>query len=129
MRIDDKEFHKALKKIGTIKGTEWEDKAARQLLVLSRREVPFGPKTKRSHGGNLQKSGFVDRDKDGAFVAYTEEYAAYQHEGVRADGTFVVRNWTGGRKKKYLEDPLKQNLDKWRKMAIREYKKELKSKK
>lgn len=122
MRINDKEFQKALKKIGTIKGTEWEDKAARQLLVLSRREVPF-------RDSNLQKSGFTDRDEDGAFVAYNEEYAAYQHEGVRADGTFVVRNYNAGRKKKYLEDPLKQNLDKWRKLAVREYKKELKSKK
>lgn len=107
--------------MATVKGTEWEDKAASQLLVLSRREVPF-------RDSNLQKSGFSDRDKDGAFVAYTEKYAAYQHEGVRADGTYVVRNYNGGRKKKYLEDPLKQNMDKWRKLAIAEYKKEIKSK-
>lgn len=96
-------------------------KASAQLLVLSRRQVPFDD-------SDLSQSGFADKDSDGYFVAYTEEYAAYQHEGMRADGTHVVRNWSNGRKSKYLEDPLKENIDEWRDMAGDAMKEELRKK-
>lgn len=89
---------------------DWGRKASAQLLVLSRRQVPFME-------GGLQRSGFADDDAEGYFVAYNEEYAAYQHEGMRADGTHVVRNWNNGRKSKYLEDPMKENIREWLKMA------------
>lgn len=119
---------KNLKKLSSDKASDdWGQKASDQLLVLSRREVPFGIKrTERDNPGSLSQSGFSGKDREGYFVAYTEEYAAYQHEGMRADGSHVVRRWNNGRKSKYLEDPLKENLSEWRKLAGSEIKTELK---
>lgn len=111
---------KNLQKISSDKASDdWGQKASAQLLELSRREVPFDE-------GNLNRSGFNGKDSDGYFVAYTEEYAAYQHEGIRADGSRLVRNHKNGRKSKFLEDPLKENLYEWRKLGGSAIKTELK---
>lgn len=89
---------------------EWGKKASRQLLTLSRREVPFDQ-------SDLSKSGQADKDNVGYYTAYTKEYSAYQHEGMRADGSRIIRKYQNGRKSKYLEDPLKQNLTEWGKIG------------
>lgn len=60
--------------------------------------------------GQLQNSYGIDEEEEGYVVGYNKVYAAYQHEGVRADGTHVVKNYQKGRKGKYLEDPIKNNL-------------------
>lgn len=38
--------------------------------------------------------------------AEASAYAAYQHEGMRADGTHVIQNRPGGGQDKFLEGPL-----------------------
>lgn len=79
---------------------------ATEILRLSQIEVPHDQ-------GNLQNSGQIDPGDDEfeQIVGYNTVYAAYQHEGVRADGSHVVTHWQAGRKKKYLEDPIRNNLD------------------
>lgn len=79
---------------------------ANEVLRLSQFEVPHDT-------GNLQNSGHVEDGESDAekIVGYNTVYAAFQHEGMRADGTHVVTNWQDGRKKKYLEDPIRNNLD------------------
>ena len=84
---------------------------SREALRLSRNEVPI-----KDH--DLKTSGIADKDKEGWYTAYNIEYATYQHEGMRVDGSRVVKNYTTpGRKSKYLEDPIKTNYSKWRKIA------------
>ena len=79
------------------------------LLLISRMEVPHDK-------GMLQASGHVfESGHDTVNVAYNTDYAAYQHEG--GDGKRIIRNYQGGRKKKYLEDPLKMNGSKWENIA------------
>lgn len=82
------------------------------LLILSRAEVPHDE-------GTLQASGHVEIERDGSSVVYNTRYAAYQHEGVRKDGTRIIRKYQRGRKGKYLEDPMRMNLAKWREIARR----------
>jgi hypothetical protein len=77
---------------------------ATEVLRLSEREVPHDK-------GLLQNSGMIeDVSKLESIVGYNKEYAAYQHEGRRFDGTHVIKNYQRGRKGKYLEDPIKNNL-------------------
>lgn len=81
------------------------DDIANEVLRLSQFEVPHDT-------GILQNSGQID-DGEGKYekiVGYNTVYAAFQHEGVRADGSHVVTHWQDGRKKKYLEDPIRNNL-------------------
>lgn len=115
--IDDKNFQdlmdrlsKSLDDLGKSTLMEMAD----ALLVLSREEVPHDT-------GNLQKMGSAYWDGDGSAVAYNTEYAAYMHEGFAKNSKtgklMVVHNYQKGRKKKYLEDPLKMNISKWTQIA------------
>lgn len=77
---------------------------AAEILRLSQFEVPHDT-------GNLQNSGQIDPGNGlEQIVGYNTVYAAYQHEGIRADGTHPISQWQGGRKGKYLEDPIRHNL-------------------
>lgn len=59
----------------------------------------------------LQQSGLARPEMDGAIVGYNKPYAMYQHEGQRSDGSRVVKNYSNPRsKRKFLENPIKQNL-------------------
>lgn len=90
------------------KTTQTVEAVANEVLRLSQFEVPHDT-------GNLQNSGSVSQASPVEFiVGYNTVYAAFQHEGVRADGTHVVTHWQDGRKKKYLEDPIRKNLDVFR---------------
>lgn len=80
------------------------------LLLLSRAEVPHDT-------GNLQASGHTFREPDAWVTAYNTAYASYQHEGMRLDGSHVIKHWQKGRKGKFLEDPLKNNMTKWQQIA------------
>ncbi len=84
------------------------------LLLLSRFEVPHDK-------GTLQSSGNVSYDamEDAVIVAYNTVYAAFVHEGFghRNGKLIYIRNYQKGRKKKYLEDPLLLNRDKWERIA------------
>lgn len=79
---------------------------ANEILRLSQFEVPHDT-------GNLQNSGHTEAGEDDyeKIVGYNTVYAAYQHEGMRADGSHVVTQWQDGRKKKYLEDPIRNNIE------------------
>lgn len=107
--IDDSDFQKTLdaltKQLDSIgRGALME--MADALLALARLEVPHD-------SGRLQLTGNAYWDGDSSAVAFDTDYASYVHEGIRADGTHRIRNYQKGRKKKYLEDPLKMNLSKW----------------
>jgi len=80
------------------------------LLILSRHEVPHDE-------GMLQASGHTAPEADGWICAYNSIYAAFQHEGLRRDGSHVIRRYQKGRKKKFLEDPLLMNQAKWNEIA------------
>jgi hypothetical protein len=69
------------------------------LLNLSSAEVPHDE-------GTLQSSGSVVPGDNEVEVGYHTPYAARLHEHPEY-------NFQGGRKGKYLEDPLKHNLSKW----------------
>lgn len=119
LNIDDSGFQKVLDRLQ--RGLEamalrGKMEMADTLLALSRLEVPHDV-------GTLQKHGSVVPDGDEVYVAYNIEYAAFQHEG--GDGRRVIRHYQKGRKKKYLEDPLKLNLSKWMEMAAEELSKEI----
>ena len=73
------------------------------ILKEARDQVPLDE-------GTLSKSGNAYVEGDTGIVAFNTAYAAYQHEGIRADGTHRIRNYQGGRKGKYLEDPVKMSL-------------------
>lgn len=113
--FDTRYLDKGLKKLDK-EIDEWWKEAREQmgdsLLVLSSEEVPHDK-------GVLQASGNVnyDRGQDSVNVSYNTKYAAYVHEGMRKDGSYKIRNYGKGRKKKYLEDPLKNNLSKWQKIG------------
>lgn len=107
--IDDSDFQKTLdaltKQLDSIGRGALMDMAD-ALLALARLEVPHD-------SGRLQLTGNAYWDGDSSAVAFDTDYASYVHEGIRADGTHRIRNYQKGRKKKYLEDPLKMNLSKW----------------
>lgn len=100
---------------------EWGRICSGELLRLSRFGVPFDT-------GRLSQSGFFRKEGQYWITGYDTKYAMYQHEGMRKDGTRVVRNWSNGRKSKYLENPLKENISTWNKVANQVLMQELKKK-
>lgn len=86
-------------------------KVAEDLLTKSQDQVPLDK-------GTLQASGHAEHNENESIVAYggsSAPYAVYQHEGMRRDGSHVVTKYTyPGRKRKYLEDPMRDNLVLWR---------------
>jgi hypothetical protein len=122
VRIKKNTLSSNLKKLQTINPIdEWGRICAGELLRLSRYVVPFA-------SGRLSQSGFFRREGQYWITGYDTKYAMYQHEGMRKDGTRVVRNWSNGRKSKYLENPLKENISTWNKVAKEVLASELKKK-
>jgi hypothetical protein len=122
VRIKKNTLSSNLKKLQTINPIdEWGRICAGELLRLSRYVVPFA-------SGRLSQSGFFRREGQYWLTGYDTKYAMYQHEGMRRDGTRVVRNWSNGRKSKYLENPLKENISTWNKVAKEVLASELKKK-
>lgn len=82
---------------------------ATEILRLSSFEVPIGETTSLQNSGTVVEATNIEEPV--AKVGYNTPYAAYQHEGQRADGSYVVTHYTNARsKKKYLEDPIRMNL-------------------
>lgn len=100
---------------------EWGRICSGELLRLSRFGVPFDT-------GRLSQSGFFRREGQYWITGYDTKYAMYQHEGMRKDGSRIVRNWSNGRKSKFLENPLKENISTWNKVANQVLMQELKKK-
>lgn len=69
-------------------------------------------------GGQLKQSGKVERQSDGSvIVGFNMPYAAYQHEGQRADGSHVVQNWTEpGAGKEFIKKKIEMFLSAYFKM-------------
>ena len=129
VRIKRNTLSKNLKKLQTINPMdEWGRICAGELLRLSRFVVPFGKAKKGYRPGRLSQSGFFRREGQYWITGYDTKYAMYQHEGMRRDGSRVVRNWSNGRKSKYLENPLKENISTWNKIAKEVLASELKKK-
>jgi hypothetical protein len=122
VRITKNTLSKNLQKLQTINPMdEWGRICSGELLRLSRFVVPFA-------SGRLSQSGFFRREGQYWITGYNTKYAMYQHEGMRRDGSRVVRNWSNGRKSKYLENPLKENISTWNKVANQVLASELKKK-
>lgn len=77
------------------------------VLRLSKEQVPVS-----KGGGTLKSTGRIHNPKYlTRQIKYSTPYASYQHRGMRADGTHVVRKYTyPGKKKRYLIDPAQQVL-------------------
>ncbi len=71
--------------------------AGRELLRLSQEQVPLDE-------GTLQNTGTVEVDGKDVIIGYHTPYAARLHEHPEY-------RFQKGRKGKYLEDPLRDNLD------------------
>lgn len=97
--LDTKEFDKSIRKYAlSISGATVEgcNEVAHEILRLSNPEVPHDT-------GLLAGSGHVEPQFDGAIVGYNKVYAARLHEHPEY-------RFQKGRKGKYLEDPIIQNL-------------------
>lgn len=121
--IDDSEFQNRINELVTMvdkKARGIFKTVANEVLRLSQNEVPiYTGSNKKAIGGSLQNSGFVEDHDDESIVGYNIVYAAYQHEGQRRDGSHVVTHYTNPRsKKKFLENPIKNNMDVWRQLGI-----------
>jgi hypothetical protein len=84
------------------------------IIRLSKLQVPVDK-------GPLKSSGIVKKIADKRYqIQYNKEYALYQHEGKRADGSHVIRRHsTPGTKTKYLVDPGEQITKNWKNYVIR----------
>lgn len=97
--IDDSDFQKKSKAYEeAIKQsvTKAVSSVGHEILRLSQYEVPHDT-------GMLQNSGHVEEKGNHAMVGYNKVYAARLHEHPEY-------KFRGGRKGKYLEDPIKRNL-------------------
>lgn len=70
--------------------------------------------------GTLRSSGHTEDFTNESIVAYggmASQYAIYQHEGMRSDGSHVVQNYTTpGTGRKFLENAIIENLPKYQRM-------------
>jgi hypothetical protein len=122
VRITKNTLSKNLQKLQNMDLTnEWGRICSGELLRLSRFGVPFDT-------GRLSQSGFFRKEGQYWITGYDTKYAMYQHEGMRRDGSRIVRNWSNGRKNKFLENPLKENISTWNKVANQVLMQELKKK-
>lgn len=98
--IDTKELNAKLAELAS-KSVQAAMKAAsdvcEEILRIAENEVPFDK-------GLLKGSGHKEPETGGYIVGYNKVYAARLHEHPEY-------NFRNGRKGKYLEDPIKQNLD------------------
>ena len=97
--IDDSDFQNKLGQFLT-KVMDGKNRAVRniasEVLRISQFQVPHNI-------GTLQNSGFVQDGTDEAIVGYNTQYAARLHEHPEY-------RFQKGRKGKYVEDPIKQNM-------------------
>ena len=96
------------------------NRVAERLLTIMRDVTPLDEAT-------LRASGHVEHEATPthleAQITFATPYAAYQHEGRRADGSHKVRHYShAGTGTKYVERPLKEH---GAKMIVAEIKDEL----
>jgi hypothetical protein len=79
----------------------------------SQEQVPFrdGPLKASGRVGDPVMAGSNDWLVEISYGSTAVAYALYQHEGMRRDGSHVVRNYSyPGKKKHYLIDPVEQHI-------------------
>jgi hypothetical protein len=111
--VNTKDFIKMLKNIdGKLDGAVKEalQNMGEELLSDANKQVPVESGALKS-SGDVKKSG-----SNSVEVGYHTVYAARLHEHPEF-------NFKNGKKGKYLEDPLKNNLPKWEKIFIDRIKK------
>ena len=97
--IDTSELQKGLARLEKLtkeSSHKGQGMIADEVLRLSQSEVPHDT-------GALQNSGHVEEKSDEFIVGYNKVYAARLHENPQY-------HFQKGRKGKYLEDPIKNNL-------------------
>lgn len=79
------------------------ERMGNDIFVLSQFKVPFRDGDLKSSGEHVRMGRLHRRIRYGSNGA--QGYASYQHRGMRADGSRIVRNYTtSGTNKKFLED-------------------------
>lgn len=99
IELDTKELNAKLSQLMSISeplAMKASSDLAEEILRLSQFEVPHDT-------GLLQNSGHTEPEFGGTIVGYNKVYAARLHEHPEY-------NFQKGRKAKYLEDPIKQNM-------------------
>lgn len=91
VRANEQAMERALERMGN------------DIFVLSQFKVPFRDGDLKSSGEHVRIGRLHRRVRYGSKGA--QGYASYQHRGMRADGSRIVRNYTtSGTNKKFLED-------------------------
>ncbi len=121
------EFDKGLARLVEMAGPEVGGRAvydaAAALLKDADAEAPQTP----WRSGDLRASRFISRpqiigDSVSVEVGFNTEYAAYQHEGARRDGSHVIRRWTTDHVPapgiKFLESKMVANSGKYLQIAV-----------
>ncbi len=91
----DKSFHKLMELIVPEAAEDGLVKAAFELLRDADHEAPQTPTDiKDLKGSRKVDKPKVNRSSISIKAGYTSEYAAYQHEGERKDGTHKVKKYT-----------------------------------
>lgn len=106
IKLDTREVENGIKNVASLimkNSRAAESMVAEEIIRLSNSEVPKGDTRE------LQNSATVEQSGDETLVGYNIVYAAYQHEGHRADGTRIIRSYREG-KGKFMEDPIRNNL-------------------
>jgi hypothetical protein len=62
--------------------------------------------------GILKSTFTVQKAGKNTVAGYNTEYAMYQHQGVRKDGTHIIRNRPGGGESFFLVNAVKENTKK-----------------
>lgn len=76
--------------------------AGEKILELAEPKVPV-------QEGILKSSQTVVTDGANVIAGYNSEYASYQHEGRRMDGSHIIRNRPGGGESFFLSSTVTQN--------------------
>ena len=111
IEIQFKEVKRGLDKIDTKIMTNIEYAILVVLHKLKKNTDDKDPKTPHKTG-DLKGSAQYNVKKKVGVLRYTEPYALYQHEGMRKDGTHVIKNYTGGGdRRKFLEKEVIRNYN------------------
>lgn len=108
VKVDDSDFQGKMSKfLNAAMGNKVQAvrDVASEVLRLSSREVPHDK-------GMLQNTGFVEDGAEESIVGYNTPYAARLHEHPEY-------RFQKGRKGKYLEDPIKNNMQTFKDFILR----------
>jgi hypothetical protein len=91
---------------------------ADKLLEISDTKVPVGE-------GQLKSSKTVQNTSNGVIAGYNEEYAGYQHQGRRMDGTRIVRQRPAGGQSFFLSSAVDENRSQLQEFTVERITKQL----